>query len=177
MFDTLDLLSTTKGFPTNAPDRDPAGLLQSLNGIIASSAATGVTLAPAATTLLQIGEQLAQQDGEASGEKKNGKKKKINKSNLPDKMIKAFYFNVVLLFRIFVEEQRQKGRIRTVRAKEYAEINGLTGILVVNFMDQFGVRYTFNSEDQRVRTNGPRRVKGLIEVIKPDGTMVYIFGR
>lgn len=177
MFDILDLLSTTKDFPITAPDRDPTGLLKSLNGVIAKSAAAGVTLAPAATALLQIGDQLTQQDGGTGGEKKKGKTKKINKSNLSDEIIKAFYFNVALLFRLYIEEQRNNGRLTTIRTTTYSEVNGLTGILVVNFMDRFGVKYTYDSETQKVLTSAFKRVKGLIEVIKPDGTTVYLFGR
>ena len=180
MFDTLDLLSTTKDFSGNPRGGDPDGLLRSFNGVIASSAASGVTLAPAAVALLQIGEQLTQQDGETSGGKKKGNKKqkaKNNKSNLADDVIKGFYFNLVLLFRLFIEEQRKNGRVRTIRAKQYFEVYGLTGILVVNFMDQAGTRYTYNSENQRILTTGLNRIRGLVEVVKPDGTVVYLFGR
>lgn len=181
MFDTLDLFSTTKDLPTMAPGSDADGLLQAFNGVIASSAATGVTLAPAAAALLHIGDQLTRQDAETGGGKKSGKKKgktkTINKSNLPDKTIRGFYFNVALLFRLTVEQRRRKGRLRSIRTTAYQEIVGLTGISGVNFEDTMGVKYTYNSENDRVLRSDFRRVKGLIEVIKPDGTRVYLFGR
>ena len=85
-----------------------------------------------ATVNLHIGDQLTRQDAETGGGKKSGKKKgktkTINKSNLPDKTIRGFYFNVALLFRLTVEQRRRKGRLRSIRTTAYQEIVGLTGI-------------------------------------------------
>lgn len=175
MFDTIELLKAATVCPANGSDDDPA---RAFSAILARSAAKNVTLAPAASALFALGEQLVQQDGADGKTKKDKKAKKLKKNTLVDDLTKSFYLEVVLAIRLFIEDSRRMGALVTVRTVKYMENTGLTGIAGVDFTDVNGIRYSFNSGDGKVRRSGGlKRLKCIIEVIKPDGTVVFIVGQ